>query len=239
MSLDGNHLSQGACYANADARDMALVSILRVAHKLFASASIIQSLDQLCALRERHFPLEEVHSLFASLDPPYLDAFKLATSFENLFKAELLSFGYVVHKVDKRVNGRQYEVLARTQSVGPVRIRDIRAAEGTSWRRRGPFTISSLTKETLTLGTLIDLNLGYRRSLRLSSQLVAALQYVRAQRNTVHFVVNDIGRFNEQVVDWYVCLKSAINGRLIPRYRNVIAKYPHLRGNPNWGLDEI
>ena len=210
MSLDGNHMSYGACYASRDARDMALISLLRVAHNLISSASIIQNLGRLIVLRDRQFPPEDVLALFTELDPPFLDAFKIATSFENLFKAELLAFGYVVHKIDKRANGGQFQALANAQEDGPVALTNVKLAEGRSWKRRGPFTIASLRNETLTLGRLIDKKAAYSRSLRLGSKLVTALNFVREQRNTVHFVVNDTGRYNKSVVDHYSCLKNSV-----------------------------
>lgn len=239
MSIEGNHMSQGACYSHRYARDMALVSLLRAAHRLFSGASIIQNLDRLSALRNRGFPIEEVHTLYVQLDSPFLDAFRIATSFENLFKAELLAFGYVVHKVDGRTHDRKFEDLAKAQLVGPIRVTQVKRAEGSSWKRHGPFTIVSLRSQTLTLGQLINDESAYTRSLRLSQQLRSALKFVREQRNTVHFVVNDAGRFNSHVVDWYLCLRATMNRRLIPRYRALIDRYTHLRDNPMWALNEI
>ena len=232
-------MSEGACYQSNDARDIGLVSLLRVAHRLFSSASVIQALPRLVELRTREFPIAEFHELFLTLDPPFLDAFKIATSFENLFKAELLDFGYVVHKIDKRANARQFEALGSQQALRPIHVTEIRAAEGATWMRRGPFTIASLGHETLTLGLLISEHAAYWRSLRLAKPLRDALDFVRTQRNTVHFVVNDSSRFNNQIVDWYLGLRSAMNTRLLPRYRKVIMRYPHLKSSPALALNEI
>ncbi|MEO5657778.1 MAG: hypothetical protein ABIO65_10430 [Nitrospiria bacterium] len=239
MAIEGNHLSEGACYQNRDARDIALVRVLRVAHKLFAEASVIQNLDRLQAIRAAGFPIEDIHALAMTFDPPFLDAFKIATSFENLFKAELIAFGHVVHKIDKRARGGTFRTLAEQQTTRPIRLSELRKLEGTSWRRQGQFTIVGLTHETLTLGQLTNQNNRYRQSLRLSQQVLSALKFVRQQRNTVHFVVNDIGSFGNCVVDWYLCLRAAMNRRLLPRYQAIINKYDHLRGSAQWHLQEI
>ena len=239
MPIDGNHISEGACYQNHGARDMALVSVLRVAYKLFTEASVIQNLNRLQAIRLAGFPIEDLHALAITFDPPFLDAFKIATSFENLFKAELIAFGYVVHKIDKRAKGGAFRALGELQATRPIRLSELRKLEGASWRRQGSFTIVGLTHETLTFGQLTNENNRYRNSLRLNQQMVSALKFVRQQRNTVHFVVNDIGSFNNSVVDWYLCLRAAINSRLLPRYQTIINKYDHLRGSAQCHLKEI
>lgn len=239
MAINGNHMSEGACYQCRDARDMALVSLLRTAHQLFSSASIIRELPRLVQLRDQRFPIEEVHPFFQSLDPPFLDAFRIATSFENLFKAELLDYGYVVHKIDQRTNAKKFETLGKQQILRPIRVSEIRKVEQSTWRRRGEFKIASLNHETLTLGSLISAQGSYKRTLRLNQSVIEALSYVRKQRNTVHFVVNDMGRFNNHVVDWYLDLRATINRRLLPRYTKIISRYEHLKSSAAFRLDEI
>ncbi len=177
--------------------------------------------------------------LAVALDPPFLDAFRIATSFENLFKAELLHFGYVVHKIDKHANNHRFRTLGIQQELRPIRITEIKRVDRSAWRRHGSFTIVSLTHQTLTLGLLTNARSGYKRSLRLSKQLLDPLNFVRKQRNTVHFLLNDTGRFNNQIVEWYLNLCTAMNKRLLPRYSQIIAKYPHLRGNSSLRLNKI
>jgi hypothetical protein len=104
-------MSEGACYQHWSGRDMAVLSLLRVE-----------------AIRDRGFPIEEFHDFAFSIDPPFLDALRIATSFENLFKAELLAFGYVVHEVDARAAGGRFKSLANQQMQRPIRISELRAA---------------------------------------------------------------------------------------------------------------
>lgn len=232
-------MSEGACYQNRDARDMALISMLRTAHTLISQSSVIKNLDRFVAIRDAGFPIQEVHSLFLTLDPPFLDAFRIATCFENLFKAELLAFGYVVHKFDRKAQGGQFKALALTQDTTPVCLTKLRELEGKAWKRKGAFTIIGLRPYTLTLGQMINKKNAYKNSLRLSKKAVDALEFVQHQRNTIHFVVNDMGCFNTKIVDWYLCLRSAANTRLLPRYLAIVDRYEHLKGNPQWFLSEV
>lgn len=237
MALEGNHMSEGACYQHHSARDMAAISILRVAHKMFSQATVIQHLDEVeDVVVNRGFDIGEFHNLVTTFDPPFLDAFRIATSFENLFKAELLLYGYVVHKISR---GSRYSSLSSQQKNRPIKLSEIRSLERGSWKRRGPFQINSLSKNTLTLAELISKTGRYKNSLRLSNFCIEAIDTIRKQRNTVHFVVNDIGHYNKKVVEAYIYLRSFINIRLIPKYNSVIQRWDHLRNNPEWRLNEI
>ena len=237
MSLEGNHMSEGACYQHHSARDMAAINILRMAHKLFSQATVIQHLDEIeDVVVNRGFDIVEFHRLVAKFDPPFLDAFRIATSFENLFKAELLLYGYVVHKISR---ANRYSSLNSQQKIRPIKLSEIRSLERGTWKRRGPFQINSLSKRTLTLAEIISKTSRYKYSLRLSNYCIEAIDTIRKQRNIVHFIVNDVGHYNKRVVEAYIYLRSFMNKRLIPRYNSVIQRWDHLKSNPEWVLNEI
>ncbi len=236
MSLDGNHISEGACYQRHDVRDMAAISLLRVAHKMFSDATIVKNLDKLedCIIH-RGFDIGEFHSLLKDFDPPFLDAFRIATCFENMFKAELLCCGYVVHKI----NNRKHPQLHGIQLQRPIKLSEIKAIEGAAWKRRGKVQITSLNKMTLTLAQLINKNSRYKNSLRLSNACIDAIDTIRRHRNTVHFLVNDIGHYNKKVVGSYIYLRTFLNKRLINRYNKIVQRWEHLRTNAEFQLYEI
>lgn len=237
MALESNHMSEGACYRHHSGRDMAAISILRVAHKLFSQATIIQHLNNVeDVVINRGFDIREFHNLVKTFDPPFLDAFRIATSFENFFKAELILFGYVIHKINR--NSR-YSSLRSQQQYRPIKVSEIRSLERGTWKRRGLFQINSLSKTTLTLAELISKTGRYKNSLRLSNFCIDTIDTIRKQRNTVHFLVNDIGHYNKKVVESYIYLRSFMNERLIPRYNSVIMRWDHLKNDPELRLNEI
>lgn len=126
MALDGNHFSEGACYQQKQAKDMAILSLVRQAHKLCASASSIQYLGEIRDAIEPTWNDEKVHSLFERLNPAFLDALFIATAAENLLKSELLTRDYVVHVVDKNIAPH----LRSLQDKRPLPLSDIKTEEG-------------------------------------------------------------------------------------------------------------
>lgn len=237
MPLNKN-MSEGACYVNHDARNMAMISLMRTAHRLLSQSSVIVRLTELETLCANGFPLEEFHRFAASMDPPFLDAFRIATAFENLFKAELLGFGYVVHKFDVKA-GPLFKQLANQQKTRPIKVTELKAAEGVTWCKRDDFVIAGLTHETIPFGRLISSGSAYSRSLRLSGKLMQALDTTREHRNTVHLVMNDIGRFNINVVENYLVMRDAFNTRLLHRYQRILGRYEHMRDSKGLSLNKI
>jgi hypothetical protein len=94
-------MSEGACYRDSGGRGMAILSLLKYAHRMFSEASVIRKLDDLERIFKSSVPdIHDLYPVFVELDPAFLDAFRIATCFENMFKAQLLKFGYVVHEID-------------------------------------------------------------------------------------------------------------------------------------------
>ena len=236
VPLKANHMSEGGCYRHRSARDMAIFSLLKHAHKMFAEASVIQKLDSLEALYKNPVPdIRDLHKIFIELDPAFLDAFRIATCFENMFKAQLLKCGYVVHEI----HSGTHKDLWNEQKVRPIRISEIRKIEGSNWKRRGDFTIRSLQSRTLGLPRFLNCKSRYKHSLRLSSRTIGALDLINKERNTVHLLVNDIKHLDHQLVDSYGLLRQLVNTRLITLHNRVTGQWAHLRYYPELRLREI
>lgn len=218
---------------------MAVFSLLRAAHRLFSSATVISNLERLIGIREQKYSQVDTFGILLTLDPAYLDAFRIATCFENLLKAELLDFGYVVHMIDPKAHGCRFRQLAELQKKAPVRATCIRQIEGHSWRRNGEFAIASLKPVTIGLPLLLDQKTAYYRSLRLSQRLVEALQRTRKERNAIHFIARDARTINDRVIEDYIDLREAVNRRLLPRYERIRARYKHIADNTYWNLAAI
>jgi hypothetical protein len=116
-------MSEGACYRDSGGRGMAILSLLKYAHRMFSEASVIRKLDDLERIFKSSVPdIHDLYPVFVELDPAFLDAFRIATCFENMFKAQLLKFGYVVHEID----GGKQKALRRNQIDRPIRVSEIR-----------------------------------------------------------------------------------------------------------------
>jgi hypothetical protein len=229
-------MSEGACYQSKSARDMAIISLLKHAHRMFREASVIQNLDKLEHLYRNHEPkIEEFVPIFAELDPAFVDAFRISTCFENLFKAQLLKFGYVVHEID----GSKLKHLRQEQLKRPIGVPDVRRIEKSNWKRHGEFTIRCLKLNTLPLGTLIDGATKYPKSLRLSTQALKALNLIRKERNSVHLVVNNIKHLNRELIGSYGLLRILVNTRLVPLHNWALDQWDHTRNYSTLRLKEL
>lgn len=235
MTINGNHMSEGGCYQHHSFRDMAVYSMLTVAYRLFSQATVIKKLPELEELYVQNAPsVQDLHELIMQLDPPFMDAFRIATCFENMFKAQLLSFGYVVHIID---NKKQLH-LHNQQKIRPIKVSEIRSLERKTWKRKGPFQIESLKKKSLTLYHITSTK-KYQNSLRLSARFIESLNEIRKHRNTIHLLINDIGRYSNKIVLSYSYLKEVVNKRLLNKHNEIIDRWEHMRTNPTLRLNEI
>ena len=86
--LRADQVVEGACYTDVSWRRLTVLNMLGASYRIFKPTSVIRRLDALAAidlLKPRQF--RRFSRLIWSLDPPVLDAVRIATCFENLFKA--------------------------------------------------------------------------------------------------------------------------------------------------------
>jgi hypothetical protein len=211
--LPAQALGEGACYSNVLNRRTVVLTLLCVSHRLFEGATVIRRLDAVApyifALRTG---LEEkdrraLHEIVLSFDPPVLDAVRIATCFENLYKARLLLAGFVIHRIE---SSPRWKRLAQTQLERPVRVVEIKRAEGLVGRRDLGYAFDSLSPHTLGWRTLMKPS--YQAVIKLPDRLHQCVNRVAAQRNTLHFLGGgDVGSYNEKVIVDLRYMRTAFN----------------------------
>ena len=202
--------------------------MLAAASKLFIPTSRIAKLDRLAARMNPRNNRERIrtHRFLSSLDPAVLDAFRITTCFENLFKARLLLDGYVIHCVNRKTHSS----LANRQLKKPVRILDIKKAEGLMGRVRSGYTFASLLPHTIGLSILVQ-KPAYRAQLRLPDRLFTALRSFANKRNTLHFLAIDVSVYNTGVVDDLRYIRTCFNRFVVRRHNRLLRSlgFSHLR----------
>jgi len=230
--LHANHLSEGCCYSDAGGKDMVAEQVLKNCIILFRQATVIENLN---LLEEIYFGSRSSSEFPITKGSPYLDAFYIATCFENFLKMELIDYGYVIHIIDRRNDSKKYAVLASNQEKMPIKLSSLKKLEGLRWKRGNQFVFRSLTKNTINFNTLIK-EPKYRSCFRMKSIIFQELNRIRNHRNNVHFLCNDVGEYNKQIVLGYIEMKKCINNRLIPKYNKLCAK---LRRSQEWYVNKI
>lgn len=232
MALDGNFYSEGACYQSKDAKDMATLSLVRQAHRLFAAATSIKYIEEFKDIVSEKFNPNKMLSLNAKLNPSFLDALLIVTAFENVLKAELLAKDFVVHEAAAK------SPLKPIQEKTPLAVSQLITEEGTNWQASGKFTIKSLSKKTLTISRIVG-EPHYQTELSLKKDEVEALQRAIHHRNKVHLFINDSRSFSNQVIADLELLKSLINRIAIPRCNATLQQISHLSDRDDMKLTEI
>ena len=232
--LHANNLSEGSCYSGTDGKDMVTEQVLRNSVTLFKQATVIKNLD---LLKKYCFGSSKNLTKFFLIkkDSPYLDAFRIATCFENFLKMELIDYGYVIHSIDGRIDSQKYAALANKQKIMPIKLSSLKQLEGLRWKRGYQFVFQSLKKNTINFNILINQS-KYRSCFKMKSIIFQELNRIRSHRNNIHFLCNDIGEYNKQIILGYIEMKECINNRLIPKYNKLCDKYSHLQG---WRLNKI
>jgi hypothetical protein len=231
---------------------MALIPILWATHQLFSQTTVIKHLN-LCSHIIQNPCSDNDNSNFTELlslrkyfDFGFMNALRIVTSFENIFKVELINYGYVVHLIDCRnINNQRLKCkckkLKEEQKIRPVKVSEIKALQGISWPRRGPLQINYLEKRTITISQIISENNRYKNSLHLTNSIIKALKDLNRQRNKLHLYFGACPELpmSQKHIDLYMYLIDNFNQKFFYRYNKSINRYNHLRSNPNWTLKKI
>ncbi len=213
---------------------MVAEQVLRNGVTLFKQATVIKNLN---LLRKFCFVSSKSLTKFSEIknDSPYLDAFRIATCFENFLKMELIDYGYVIHIIDRKSDSKKYAALAKKQETMPIKLFSLRKLEGLRWKRGNQFVFRSLKKKTINFNTLIN-QPKYSSCFKMKSIIFQDLNRIKNHSNNIHFLCNDYGAYNEQIILGYIEMKECINNRLIPKYNKLCDKYSHRQ---RWRLDKI
>jgi len=229
--LAANHIDQGACYTNISTRKWIVMNVLGTCYRVFSETSLIKRLDEISSTFKSSDPdrIVKFSQLIWSLDPAILDAVRICICFENFFKAELLLKGYVIHRIDKGSLPAIYRYLAKDQSMRPIKISEIKLAEGLRWKRKNNYSFQSLSNFTIELSVFLRQQ-NYKSRLRMPTQLITSLERINRRRNTLHYLTNDISFYNQQIIDEVSCIKRCFNDFLVTRRNQLVRElnYPDI-----------
>lgn len=218
--LRGQQVEEGACYTARRWRKQVAMNMLASSYRLFAPASRIAKLESLAAHvnpKNQRARLRASRFLW-SLDPAVLDAFRITTCFENLFKARLLLAGYVIHRVSRQA---AYCSIERRQRSQPIRIGEIKKMEGLRGRQAAGYSFASLSPQTLRWSTLVG-EPAYRAQLRLPDRLFDVLKTLADKRNTLHFLALEASTYNVQVVEDLRYIRTCFNRFVVQQHNRLV-----------------
>jgi|WetSurMetagenome_2_1015567.scaffolds.fasta_scaffold00201_8 hypothetical protein len=150
-----------------------------------------------------------------TIKSPIVDITKICICFENYFKVELLLKGYIIHKIDW--NNKKYQSLSKKQKEQPIKISELKKAEGFIGRKSHIYDFDSLLETTIGFNTLLS-KPDYKIQLRFPVRLFQILERVNRKRNTLHFLLDTTYSFSENVLDDYIYLNNIVNNRLARKY---------------------
>ena len=112
-----------------------------------------------------------------------LEYLKIGCGFELYLKANLLSQGFIIHKLEKNPSGA-YCQLEKKQQKNPILISELLGIDGFRFDGNENF-LPGLTEDSLRFSTLINKE-GYTKKLDISKQLQVIIKYYREMRNQTH-----------------------------------------------------
>jgi len=225
--LRANTLAEGACYRDLRTRKWVAICILEQCYRICEGASLLRRLDDLAAIDFNNFTNRDnearfrLHDLIISLDPPVLDAVRIATCFENLFKARLLLRGYIIHQIDKKALSSSYKYLADEQQARPIKISEIKHAEGLQ-RRNHDYAFQSLSSFTLTYSRLVTQE-AYKTQLHLPPKLFKSLADIVDNRNNLHYLISANAVYTRSFIVDLLYIRRSFN-RFVVRTNNALVK---------------
>jgi hypothetical protein len=229
--LRADVFAEGACYTDLRTRKWVAMTILQSCYRIGAGASLFRKLDELAALDFSTMDDDDrirLHVLLGSLDPPILDAVRIATFFENLFKVCLLLRGYVIHRIEKETVNPSYQCLAKAQQKRPITISEIKRTEGLIGRQQPDYEFQSLSSFTLEWSTMVTKR-AYRTQLCLPPDLFSSLKDIAAKRNSLHYLADAAAVYNHKFIEDLLFIRQSFN-RFIVRAHNDLVQELKLSG---------
>jgi len=220
LPLPANNLSQGSCYTTASWRFHIVLAMLRRCRGLLRDTTLVVELEPLRRLVAPPIAMEDFWEINERLDDRIVDCIRICTCFENVFKAELLRKGYVIHEVHTKGAPASYRPLASAQRKRPVRIAELRRAQGVAGWRRSDFVFEGLNDKTIPFSRLLATP-GYRRHLRYKQAVFDALTRFNDWRNGLHFLSPGITPYNAPLIADLDALLSCFDERVVPTYNRL------------------
>lgn len=218
--LSAKSAEGGVCYTGPRWRRSVAMRMFAQSYRIFEPTSVIRNIEALAAI-ETLKPEQFVafHRVVHSLDVPVVDAFRITTCFENLFKARLLLKGFVIHRIDPHFAPTL--ALAKQQKKRPIRISDLKQAEGLIGKRNIDYQFLSLNEQTLKWSTLVRES-RYRSAIGLPDELYESLADYSAKRNSLHFLALDSSQHSSEVVRDLRYIRRSFNRWLVRPHNRLV-----------------
>lgn len=231
--LKASHREEGACYTGPRYRKHVALHMLSHAHRIFTPTSRIKHLKRLQEVFNRRPARDSLQDskFLWSLEPSVVDAFRITTCFENLFKARLILDGWLIHQIRKE----KQPDLSKLQRAQPVRISTVKKVEGRVGKRDIGYAFETLSIKTLQWATLVE-QPHYRRAIGLPDRLFEALRPFAAKRNTLHFLALNSAQYSKAIVDDLLIIKNGFNRFVVQRHNRMASQ---LGWHRNHLLDEV
>lgn len=223
--LRADNFGQGACYTDVPTRKGVVLNMLGNCYTIFSETSLIKRLDDFTTIFTAAdfncLNLEKLNKIVCSLDPQVLDAVRICICFENFFKAQLLLKGYIMHKIDGKELASEYRHLSNEQRTRPILISEIKAAEGLRWKRKNDYSFRSLSNSTIEFSKFLK-QPQYQTKIRMPKELFVALESINQKRNTLHYLVSDLSKYNQKFIDELILIKRCFNGFLVSKQNQLV-----------------
>ena len=202
-------------YLNKEYQKESLLHATFFSYKLWSESPVINNLPRLIFLWEKQQLKEISLQEFAQQTLDFVfnwlaDTIRLITVFENIFKADLINKGFVIHEVDKESSGSNLEKsLWAKQQNGPLPLEHI--LQYVSERTPLGLTINTLLSDrTIGFSKMIN-NKKYIQALGLPTELCKFLKRVNSYRNTLHFVQEPTWQVGDDLIKHLTLLNQFIH----------------------------
>jgi hypothetical protein len=195
--------------------------MLSHAHRIFTPTSRIKHLNRLEEIFNRSKPRESLRDskFMWSLDPSVVDAFRITTCFENLFKARLILGGWLIHEIrrDKELD------LWKRQRSEPIRVSAVKSIEGLVGKRDIGYVFETLSTKTIQWTTLVE-QPRYRLAIGLPDSLFEALRPYATKRNSLHFLALNSAQYSSAIVADLRLIKNGFDRFVVQRHNRLASK---------------
>jgi len=196
--------------------------MLANSYRVLSGTTLLERIDEIAStFGSTDKEQDRFLSIIWSLDSPTLDAARICICFENFFKAELLLKGYIIHRIDKAALTPTYRYLAADQKTRPIKITEIKLAEGLRWKRNNNYSFQTLTPFTIEF-TLFLKEPSYKSKIRLPEGVFLALKRINTKRNMLHYLVGDGAVYDQQVIAELQCVKRCFNDYLVMKHNRLL-----------------
>lgn len=154
------------------------LNIVMNAKDMMSKCYVVNNLETLKESLDSH----NVNALRIFLDNWQLDCIIMASFYENFWKAELISKGFIVHRVNET-----FEPLYNIQLKRPISIEEIKAV------LRSSNNLTMLAEKTIPIH--LSEKSYYKRFSTISLSIRKAMKLINYERNKLHFK-------NEMIVTW-------------------------------------